>query len=301
MRSDSAAPRIQRIGDQGSTPAGSTSGAELNQKINEAKVAAIAAHRRERAAITIGKVAFPLFVLGLWQFASGRWIDPFFVSSPYDVAVRLIDWLADGTILTAALSTLLSATYGFLIGGALGIVLALILGRILWLDEIIRPFLTALYSLPRLALVPLFILWLGIGTQMKIALTSVIVFFIVFYTTYAGVRDVPPSLINVLRTMGATRFMIIRKVILPSAAAFVFTGLQVSVPYAVTGAVFGELIVGSAGLGFILRRAQSNLDSTGVFAGLIVIMCVAGLITFCVSLCQRMSSKWRLQANAPVM
>lgn len=283
------------------TEASARQGVDLKREIEIAKAEAIARHRRERLAINFGKVTFPIFVLALWQVSSGRWVDPFFVSSPIDVGARLWVWLLDGTIVTAAISTLLSALYGFIIGGTVGIVLALFLGRILWLDEIIRPFLTALYSLPRLALVPLFILWLGIGSEMKITLTSVIVFFIVFYTTYAGVRDVSPSLINVLRTMGASRLDIVRKVILPSAAVFLFTGLQVSVPYAVTGAVFGELVVGSSGLGWILRRAQSNLDSTGVFAGLIVIMCVAGLISFCVTLLQRFSSKWRVEANTAVM
>ena len=114
-------------------------------------------------------------------------------------------------------------------------------------------------------------------------------------------RDVPASLINLLRTMGASKLAIVRKVILPSAGVFMFTGLQVSVPYAVTGAVFGELVVGSSGLGWLLRRAQTNLDSTGVFAGLIVIMCVAGAISACVTLLQRTTSKWRVEVSAPVM
>jgi NitT/TauT family transport system permease protein len=249
----------------------------------------------------VGKILFPIAFLALWQFASGRWIDPFFVSNPVDVGIRLWEWLLDGTIVSTAIETLLAASYGFILGGAVGIVLALLLGRINWLDEIIRPFLTALYSLPRLALVPLFIIWLGIGATMKITLTSVIVFFIVFYTTYAGVRDVPASLINLLRTMGASKLDIVIKVILPSAGVFMFTGLQVSVPYAVTGAVFGELVVGSTGLGWLLRRSQNNLDSTGVFAGLIVIMCVAGAISFCVSVLQRLTSKWRMEVSAPVM
>jgi len=275
--------------------------AALQAKIERGKIATTRAYRRQRRLVTIGKFLFPLLILGLWQFASGRWVDPFFISNPGDVARRLWEWLLDGTILTTALATLLAASYGFLLGGSTGIILALLLGRITWLDEIIRPFLTALYSLPRLALVPLFILWLGIGDAMKITLTAVIVFFIVFYTTYAGVRDVPASLINMLRTMGASRLTIVWKVILPSAGVFMFTGLQVSVPYAVTGAVFGELIVGSSGLGWLLRRAQANLDSTGVFAGLIVIMCVAGAISFCVTMLQKLTSKWRIEVSAPVM
>ena len=275
--------------------------AALRARIEQGKRETVEAYRRQRRWVWVGKVLFPVAVLGLWQLASGRWVDPFFVSRPTDVAVRLWEWLLDGTIVATAFETLLSAAFGFLLGGAAGILLALLLGRITWLDEIIRPFLTALYSLPRLALVPLFIIWLGIGTAMKITLTSVIVFFIVFYTTYAGVRDVPASLINLMRTMGASRLQIVRKVILPSAGVFMFTGLQVSVPYAVTGAVFGELVVGSTGLGWLLRRSQTNLDSTGVFAGLIVIMCVAGAISFCVTMLQKLTSKWRMEVSAPVM
>jgi NitT/TauT family transport system permease protein len=273
----------------------------LKARIAQGKRETIQAWKRQRRWVTLGKILFPISFLALWQIASGRWVDPFFISTPFEVGIRLWEWLLDGTILSTAVETLLSATYGFLLGGTAGIVLALLLGRINWLDEIIRPFLTALYSLPRLALVPLFIIWLGIGAAMKITLTSVIVFFIVFYTTYAGVRDVPASLINLLRTMGASKLAIVRKVILPSAGVFMFTGLQVSVPYAVTGAVFGELVVGSSGLGWLLRRAQTNLDSTGVFAGLIVIMCVAGAISACVTLLQRTTSKWRVEVSAPVM
>jgi NitT/TauT family transport system permease protein len=282
-------------------PDGPHRDAALQARIEQGKRETVEAYRRQRRWVWVGKVLFPIAVLGLWQLASGRWVDPFFVSRPTDVAVRLWEWLLDGTIVATAFETLLSAAYGFLLGGAAGILLALLLGRISWLDEIIRPFLTALYSLPRLALVPLFIIWLGIGTAMKITLTSVIVFFIVFYTTYAGVRDVPASLINLMRTMGASRLQIVTKVILPSAGVFMFTGLQVSVPYAVTGAVFGELVVGSTGLGWLLRRSQTNLDSTGVFAGLIVIMCVAGAISFCVTMLQKLTSKWRMEVSAPVM
>jgi NitT/TauT family transport system permease protein len=262
----------------------------LKARIAQGKRETIQAWKRQRRWVTLGKILFPISFLALWQIASGRWVDPFFISTPFEVGIRLWEWLLDGTILSTAVETLLSATYGFLLGGTAGIVLALLLGRI-----------TALYSLPRLALVPLFIIWLGIGAAMKITLTSVIVFFIVFYTTYAGVRDVPASLINLLRTMGASKLAIVRKVILPSAGVFMFTGLQVSVPYAVTGAVFGELVVGSSGLGWLLRRAQTNLDSTGVFAGLIVIMCVAGAISACVTLLQRTTSKWRVEVSAPVM
>lgn len=273
----------------------------LRARIERGQRDTVEAWHRRRRWVWVGKVMFPVAVLALWQFASGRWIDPFFVSRPTDVAIRLWEWLLDGTIVSTAIQTLLAAAYGFVLGGSAGILLALLLGRIGWLDEIIRPFLTALYSLPRLALVPLFIIWLGIGAAMKITLTAVIVFFIVFYTTYAGVRDVPASLINLMRTMGASRLQIVTKVILPSAGVFMFTGLQVSVPYAVTGAVFGELVVGSTGLGWLLRRSQSNLDSTGVFAGLIVIMCVAGAISFCVTMLQKLTSKWRMEVSAPVM
>jgi NitT/TauT family transport system permease protein len=273
----------------------------LSARIEAGRIETINAWKRQRRWVWFGKIMFPLCFIALWQFASERWIDPFFVSNPVDVGLRLWDWALDGTIFATALETLLAAAYGFVLGGTVGILLALLLGRIFWLDEIIRPFLTALYSLPRLALVPLFIIWLGIGATMKITLTSVIVFFIVFYTTYAGVRDVPASLINLMRTMGASRFDIVRKVILPSAGVFMFTGLQVSVPYAVTGAVFGELVVGSTGLGWLLLRSQNNLDSTGVFAGLIVIMCVAGAISFCVTMLQRLTSKWRMEVSAPVM
>lgn len=228
-------------------------------------------------AIRAGQVAIGVAFLLLWHFVSGRLIDPFFISSPDAVAIKLWTWGLDGTLWHAFSYTFKAMIIGFLIGSLAGFVTGFVLGRSDILARLFDPFITAIYCMPKIALAPLLILWFGIGIESKVAMSALIVFFLVFLNTFAGVRDVNPLYLQVTSIMGATPMQQLRHVVFPSAAAWVLTGLKVSVPYALIGAVVGELISSNRGIGFLIGQASGLFDTAGVFAGLAV-LAVTGIV-----------------------
>ena len=235
-----------------------------------------------------------IVILLLWQGASGRLVDNFFISNPVDVGRRLWAWTLDGTILINLWATLYATLLGFVIGSAIGAALGIWLGVSPFASRLLNPYLYALNALPKVALAPLFVLWFGLGINSKIALAAVLVLFLVFLNTFAGVRQVDQDLIDGARLMGATRFQLIAKVILPSALSWVFVGLRVSVPYALIGAVLGEMIASNRGLGYLVQFSGAQFDTAGVFAVLIVIAVLAMALNFAVDLVQTRLEHWRV-------
>ncbi|HEY8370251.1 MAG TPA: ABC transporter permease, partial [Thermodesulfobacteriota bacterium] len=228
-----------------------------------------------------------------WEAAAAWLIDPFFISSPSAVAVKLAEWIGSGFLLFHLSVTLEETAVGFLIGSTVGYAVGFAFGRSTLLADTLEPYVTAVYSLPKLALAPLFIMWFGIGFASKVAMSASIVFFMVFYNTYAGVRDVNPIYLNVTRLMGASEWQLMRKVILPSASAWVLTGLKVSVPYALVGAVIGEFMSANRGIGFVIHNSASIFDTAGVFAGLVVLMIVGILLNQALSRFERHTLRWK--------
>ena len=188
----------------------------------------------------LGQAGLLVAFVGLWQLASDRLIDSFFISSPLAVATRLLGWARDGTLWNAFAYTFQATAGGFVIGSLCGFFVGFVLGRSRLLARLLDPFITAIYCMPKIALAPLLIMWFGIGLSSKIALAALIVFFLVFLNTFAGVRDVQSVHLQSVRIMGANGWQELRYVVLPSAAAWVLTGLKVSVPYALIGAVVGR-------------------------------------------------------------
>lgn len=232
-------------------------------------------------------------VIGGWQLSSGTLIDPFYVSRPSDIFVRLGEWASSDTLVTNLYATLQATLLGFLIGSLIGIGVGFVLGRSPMVARIVDPFIIAVYSLPKIALAPLFILWFGIGMTSKIVLAATIVFFLVFYNTYAGVRAVDKDLVDVVRLMGGSRRDILRRVVLPSSATWIFNGLKISVPYALIGAVVGELTASDRGIGFLLKKASGTFDTAGVFAALVILMVVATILNQLVTYAERHVDRWR--------
>ena len=237
-----------------------------------------AAQAGRRRLVLVGRIVVGVVLLGFWEYASGRMIDPLFVSSPSAVAMRLWRWIVTGSLWTHLSVTLYATALGFVIGAAVGFGLGLLFGRNQTVADIFDPYITALYSIPKIALAPLFIIWFGIGIESKIAVSASIVFFVVFLNTYAGVRDVNPIYIHATRIMGGSGADVLRHVIVPSASTWVITGLKVSVPYALVGTVIGEFMSSNRGIGFLISQATGLFDTTSVFAGLFVLAIVGALI-----------------------
>jgi len=235
-----------------------------------------------------------LAILFIWQGVSGRLVDNFFISNPIDVGRRLLGWTLDGSIFVHLWATLYATTIGFVLGSVLGAVLGIWLGVSPFVSRLLNPYLYALNALPKVALAPLFVLWFGLGIDSKIALAAALVLFLVFLNTFAGVRQVDQDLIDAARLMKATRIQIISKVIVPSALSWLFVGLRVAVPYALIGAVIGEMIASNRGLGYLVQFSGAQFDTAGVFAVLIVIALLAMALNFVVDIVERRLERWRI-------
>lgn len=240
------------------------------------------------------RVAILSALLAVWEFVSGRFISEFFISSPSEVWKNLFAWLRSGELLRNAAITAIEAFSGFLIGAAAGISMGILLGRNRQLADILKPFITAFYSLPKVALAPLFILWFGIGMDMKIYLVAVVVFFLVFLSTYEGVRQVDDDLIAILRLMGANERHVLTKIVMPSAFTWVFSGLKISVPYALIGAIVGEMMAANRGLGYLLADSAGQFNTAGVFAALVAIVCLSFILNYGVSRLERLAMPWNI-------
>lgn len=243
--------------------------------------------------LNLARAGVAVICLILWQVASGTLIDRFWISAPTEIAVRLSEWVATGYVFGHLSITLQEALCGFLIGASAAAVLGFVMGRLSAVAAILEPLVQALYSLPRLALAPLFIVWFGIGLQMKIVLTAVIVFFLVFWNTYAGVKEVDSDLIDVVKVMGGNRRHILTKVILPSALAWIFVGLKLSLPYALAGAVVGEIVASNRGIGFVIEYSAGQFDTAGIFAALFVLMVVAILLNEVLDRGEKYFLRWK--------
>jgi NitT/TauT family transport system permease protein len=236
-------------------------------------------------------------IVGLWQALSALRGMAFYISSPSAIWLRERQWLADGTLLFHTSITVEETLGGFVLGAVAGIVAGFVIGPQRELGEIVDPFIVAVYSIPKVALAPLFIVWFGVGIWMKIVLATVTVFFIVFFNTVAGVRNVDSDLVNAVWLMGASSREILLKVIVPHALSAALTGVRIAIPYALIGAVVGELIASNRGIGYLISSAASQFDTAGVFAALIVLTILATILNALVNVIDRRTSVWKVDAN----
>ena len=245
-------------------------------------------------AMVLWQTALGIAILFVWQGVSGRLVDSFFISNPIDVGRRLAEWTLNGSIFLHLWATVYATILGFVLGSLIGAALGIWLGVSPFASRLLNPYLNALNALPKVALAPLFVLWFGLGIESKVALAAVLVLFLVFLNTFAGVRQVDQDLIDGARLMRATRTQVIVKVIVPSALSWLFAGLRVSVPYALIGAVLGEMIASNRGLGYLVQFSGAQFDTAGVFAVLLVIALLAMALNFVVDIVQNRMERWRI-------
>lgn len=239
------------------------------------------------------QVLLGIILVGGWHFASGTLINDFYISNPRAVFVRIVEWMADGSLLRHTWSTTYETLLGFAIGALVGIVLGFWLGVHDFASRVLHPFLLFFFALPKPALAPLLILWFGFGPGSKIALAALLVFFLVFYNTYSGVREVDRDYVDVVRLMNGRPNQVFMKVIVPSALTWVLAGVQVSVPFALIGAIVGEMLAANQGLGYLVQYAGAEFDTAGVFAALIAIAVLAVALNKVVDLVEAALQPWK--------
>jgi NitT/TauT family transport system permease protein len=243
--------------------------------------------------VALYRIVVAVVFLAAWQAASGRLVNPFWLSSPLDIASTLWAWTRSGLLERHLLVTFQETAVGFLIGSVAAITAALAIGRSETARRTIDPFVTAVYGVPKVALAPLFIMWFGIGMTPKIVLAAVSVFFLMFFNTMSGVRQVDRRLIEAMTLMGASPLYIQKQVVLPAALPWIFTGLKLGLPYGFVGAVAAEMMASNQGIGFLTQDAAGQFNTAGVFAALFALMVVTTLLNEGLGWLERWLFRWR--------
>jgi NitT/TauT family transport system permease protein len=247
-----------------------------------------------RSLVLTLQVGFFMAFMGTWEaaVATGH-VDPFFFSRPSAIVAQMWKWISTGFIWPHLATTLVEALLAFVIGTIFGVACGLALARVEILARVFDPYIRILNALPRVILGPIFILWFGLGIASKVALAVTLVFFIVFFNTFQGIREVNPVVRDNARMLQASEHQLLRYVYLPSAMAWIFSSLHTSIGFALVGAVVGEYLGAARGIGYVVAQAEGVFDTTGVFAGLILTSAVVLLIDLGINRLERYLLRWR--------
>ena len=244
--------------------------------------------------VFVWRVAIGVLFLLAWEWASRAGaLDSFFFSRPSDVALRVWRWTSSGAIWPHLLTTFLEAALSFAIGGLFGVVSGFALARAPFLAAVLNPYIRIANALPRVVLAPIFLLWFGLGIWSKIALGVTVVFFVVFFNTFRGVREVDRVIVDNARMLGATERQLIRHVLIPSALTWIFSSLHVSIGLAIIAVVVGEYLGASRGIGYLIAQAEGVFDTTGVFAGITVLSAGVLMVGIAVDRLERWLLQWK--------
>src|SRR3974390_1133543 len=242
----------------------------------------------------VRQVVALLVLLALWG-AAGRagMLNPLYLPSPSQIGAALVDLFSDGRIWPHLEATFTAALSGLMVGIAVGVVLGVAAALMRLVAELLEPVMTLLNAVPRVILAPLFVIWLGIGLASKIALSFILVAVLIFFTVLTGIRQVDRRMVERVITLGGTRWTLLREVYLPSVTAWVLGNLKVAVGFAFTGAVVGEFVAATKGLGYLLSFAQSTYNAALMLALVLLIMVFVLLIFAATGWLERRLLAWR--------
>ena len=234
---------------------------------------------KSRRYVWARQLAAFLVLLAVWE-AAGRagMLNPLYLPSPSQIGAALFDLFSDGRIWPHLEATFTAALGGLVIGIVVGVVLGVAAALVQVIAELIEPVMTLLNAVPRVILAPLFVIWLGIGLASKIALSFILVAVLIFFTVFTGIRQVDRRMVERVITLGGDRWALVRHVYLPSVTAWILSNLKIAVGFAFTGALVGEFVAATHGLGYLLSFAQSTYNAALMFALIFLILLVVMLI-----------------------
>ncbi len=262
-------------------------------RLRQPRLRVLGRHLR-RHGLALAQLALFAGSLTIWQLTSTAFRLDFWISNPVAVVQALIAWAADGTLGSDVGTTMLEAGFGFALGASAGAVVGFVFGWFRTLGDLFEPFVLSFYTLPKIALAPLFVLWFGIGTVNKVMFAALLVFFMIFFTTFQGTRQVDADLIANARLMGASRFATWTKIAVPFSAVWVFTGLRIGLPYSLIGAIVGEFVAAQQGVGYRIKEATSMFDTATVFAGLAVLSVISFALLGILKLIEKRTLRWQV-------
>jgi NitT/TauT family transport system permease protein len=262
----------------------------------------------DRLRLRVYQVLLLVFCFALWHVLTSPTLLPpiyfaeanqaaFFFGEPLKVFGRLWQWFVSGDIYQHLWVTLVETLLAFLIGTAFGVAVGLWLALSPMTSAILDPYIKAINAMPRVILAPIFFVWFGLGIASKVALGVTLVFFIVFFNVYQGVREVSPVVLANARMLGASPRQLLRYVYVPSAMSWVFASLHNSVGLAFVGAVVGEYLGSAKGVGYLILQAEGTFDINTVFAGIVLLTVFALALDWVVGIAERRLMVWQPRAG----
>jgi len=264
----------------------------------ELKAAAHRAVTLRNTWIWIGRIMLAVVVLGGWQwFTAVGWVDKFFFGQPTEVWNSLVKLFTDGTAFGSIWEnlwiTVQEALLGFLGGTLAGVILGILLGSNRYLSDVVGPYIRIVNSIPRIVLGSIFIVAFGLGMGPKVLLAAVLVFFVVFFNAFQGVREVDQNLVSNVRVLGASPLQVAMHVTIPSAMTWIIASLHTAFGFAIIGALVAEVLGAQHGVGLIISQAQGTFDPNTVFACMVIIAVVTLGAEYLISLLESTLLKWR--------
>ena len=253
---------------------------------------------RRRLLLWAARAAALVIIVGGWQLCTAlKIVDPFFFGQPTGILKQLYDWALHGTqygsLWLQIWITMREALLGFALGSMSGIVAGVLLGQIAFLADVLGPFIKVVNAIPRIVLGSIFTVAFGLGTLPKVLLAAVLVFFVVFFNAFQGVREVDRNYVANARVLGASRSQVTRHVVLPSALTWIIASLHVAFGFAIIGAIVGEFLGAQRGLGLVIASSQNNFNPDGVFAAMLIIAIVALTAEGVIGQLERRLLSWR--------
>ena len=264
----------------------------------EIEAAAALAARKRKQRVYFWRYFILLLFLGGWEWLSrSKLIDEFFFSKPTAIFLRLYEWITEGTsegpLWYHLWVTMEESLLGFFTGSVAGIVAGIALGRNRMLSDVFSIYIKVINSVPRVVLAPIFIMIFGLGLTSKVALSFVMVFFVVFSNAFQGVREADRNLLANAQILGAKDWQLTRSVVIPSAMSWIFASLHVSFGFAIVGAIVGEFVGSRYGIGLLINVAKGSFDAAGMYAAIVIIMVVALAAEYLMTLVEDRLAKWR--------
>jgi len=238
-------------------------------------------------------VLFVAAILGVWQYASGRWIDPLLVASPSTIAVRLYQWLGNGTLWQNLRPTLIALLAGFVIGVIVALAAAVLFVEVAPLGRFFETYILALGAVPFVALAPLLIIWFGLGLEPKIVVAALTTFCSFFANAFTGLRETSPDLLELGRILHASRRQRLTKIQFWDAMPYLISGVKQSLPRAVFAVIVIEFLASNKGLGYLITSSGNNLDMPGLFGAVLVLVIVTQGLLFLVRLAEQRLLVWQ--------
>jgi NitT/TauT family transport system permease protein len=233
-----------------------------------------------------------VFVLGWHGYVAGFGVSPFILPRPGAVFEAWLELMRTRSTWTHTQATIVETVVGFAFALVIGVVMGAVLGKIPWLERTLQPFVVASQVVPKVALVPLFVVWFGFGATSKILLAAVLAFFPIFTNTLLGVKSVDLGHRDVMTSLNVTRLQLFRQLELPSALPYILTGMEVGIVLAIIGAVVGEYLGGSAGLGYLLIAKMNAYETDMLFAVIIHLTAIGFLFYLAVGALRRFVIPW---------